>query len=328
MDTFPELSVAEFCFHENTYESAMTVRCKGKCFEIALSPKYLHDSPAILEDYSRFADDEPNDGLTVDDFQDWALQPFLPIFREAEPASMKPSFTLDDYFNPETFYYSLHAANNTLTPRLDNQPAAGQQRPRGVNLDGYQLTCPSFHSSQVRICVNRPEDALFEGPFKVAIDDKTICFFKGADAGDKRSTIRELESYKQAAPLDFTGKAHDPQLHGVVRVKDRVLGLSLSWIDAGHVTLECALRHGAPIALRQKWAAQLSASLEILHRAGVIWGDAKPANVLVDVNDGLWIIDFGGGYTEGWVEKEKAGTVEGDEHASLKIRDFLLQGRN
>lgn len=41
-----------------------------------------------------------------------------------------------------------------------------------------------------------------------------------------------------------------------------------------------------------------------LHKAHIIWGDAKPANILIDTNGDAWIIDFGGGYMRGWIEKD------------------------
>ncbi|KAI3339027.1 hypothetical protein F4824DRAFT_457922 [Ustulina deusta] len=40
------------------------------------------------------------------------------------------------------------------------------------------------------------------------------------------------------------------------------------------------------------------------------------------------LIDFGGGFTEGWVSEELAGTVEGDEEAVKKMVDFLGVGHN
>ncbi|CBX95920.1 hypothetical protein LEMA_P030720.1 [Plenodomus lingam JN3] len=39
----------------------------------------------------------------------------------------------------------------------------------------------------------------------------------------------------------------------------------------------------------------------------------KANHVIVDAQDELWIIDFGGSYTEGWVDPELAETLEGDE---------------
>jgi tRNA A-37 threonylcarbamoyl transferase component Bud32 len=60
-----------------------------------------------------------------------------------------------------------------------------------------------------------------------------------------------------------------------------------------------------------------------LHRAGIIWGDAKAENVLIARDSNAWITDFGGGYTRGWVDEGKAGTLEGDLQGVAKILDFL-----
>jgi hypothetical protein len=63
--------------------------------------------------------------------------------------------------------------------------------------------------------------------------------------------------------------------------------------------------------------------LKKLHEAGVVWGDVKAANVLIDKDNNAWIIGFGGGCTEGWVDCEKAGTVEGDLQGLANIMDFI-----
>ena len=41
-----------------------------------------------------------------------------------------------------------------------------------------------------------------------------------------------------------------------------------------------------------------------MHDTGIVWVDAKPDNVLTDQNNDAWIIDFGGGYTDGWASKD------------------------
>lgn len=50
----------------------------------------------------------------------------------------------------------------------------------------------------------------------------------------------------------------------------------------------------------------------------------KSDNILVDKSDEIWMIDFGGGYTRGWVDSEIAETVEGDRQGLQKIRGRLL----
>lgn len=52
-------------------------------------------------------------------------------------------------------------------------------------------------------------------------------------------------------------------------------------------------------------------------------GQAKADNLMVDKNDDLWIIDFGGSYTAGWVDPELMETVEGDDMGVDRIVNAL-----
>jgi len=72
---------------------------------------------------------------------------------------------------------------------------------------------------------------------------------------------------------------------------------------------------------------QVTSILAQLHKAGIVWGDAKPDNVLIDKNDDAWIIDFGGGYSRGVVEREKSGTLEGDLQGLEKIVEYVFSER-
>lgn len=48
-----------------------------------------------------------------------------------------------------------------------------------------------------------------------------------------------------------------------------------------------------------------------------MWGDTKPENVLIDINDSVWFIDFGGGYTPRQVEKDQQRT-QGRDLAAIE----------
>ncbi|EFQ98638.1 protein kinase subdomain-containing protein [Nannizzia gypsea CBS 118893] len=300
MNSLLRLSITEFWFDPRKKESEMTVRCSGRCYYIVMLPDKFRDSPAILKQYLR--DAELN-------------------------ADKREHYTLYDYLNSETFHYSLLAINDTLIS-CPEEPVLSQQRPHGADLQGYELgaVCHSYQPMQVQICSDHPnsEGVLIELPEKVLVDWR-ICFFKPFGGGERRSALRELECYKRIGDLQCSVMVQVPALCGAVQDNSRCLGLLLSWVDCRRITLECALRPSTPRAQRQRWANQLTTTLHHLHNAGIIWGDAKPANVLVDSNDDLWIIDFGGGYTRGWVEKDKAGTIEGDNDGLMKIKDCLLR---
>ncbi|KAF3076410.1 hypothetical protein CFAM422_001644 [Trichoderma lentiforme] len=68
----------------------------------------------------------------------------------------------------------------------------------------------------------------------------------------------------------------------------------------------------------------LGTTLSAMHENHIIWGDVKAENVLIDENEDAWLVDFGGGYTEGWVDKEVAGTVMGDFTSMAKLRTLLF----
>lgn len=104
-----------------------------------------------------------------------------------------------------------------------------------------------------------------------------------------------------------------------------LLGLLLVYIDCGWSTLHCAAKVDTLGSRLHHWAAQITECFNEMHAAGVVWGDAKPANVLIDMNDDAWIVDFGGGYTEGWVERDFAGTVQGDEQGLRKMIDYIFR---
>lgn len=64
--------------------------------------------------------------------------------------------------------------------------------------------------------------------------------------------------------------------------------------------------------------------MDLLYEIDIIWGDGKASNVLLHrETDDAWVIDFGGGWTEGWVDEELSETVMGDELAVKEILEYL-----
>ena len=114
-----------------------------------------------------------------------------------------------------------------------------------------------------------------------------------------------------------------PQLLGYVRHADtgRVVGFLRDWVT-GRRLREMDVP-AIPAQRRQKWIGQIREAVHALHARGIIWGDGKASNIVIDERDDAWLIDFGGGWTNGWVDAELANTVEGDEQAIGKIGEFL-----
>jgi serine/threonine protein kinase len=115
---------------------------------------------------------------------------------------------------------------------------------------------------------------------------------------------------------------------GLITDGDRVVGFIITKISVKHPSLlpfvTGNLKSGiSDPLLRRKWAAQVEHIVKELHRHGVVWGDAKPDNVVIDVDENAWVLDFGGGGTPGWMEPSMFQTREGDLHAVKRMRDGL-----
>jgi serine/threonine protein kinase len=108
-----------------------------------------------------------------------------------------------------------------------------------------------------------------------------------------------------------------------------VVGILLGYIPHKHHNLRALLASAeagtaeVTADLRRKWAAQIRETVEGLHSLGILWRDVKADNILIDENSDAVVLDFGGGDTMGWVDRDKYGTMEGEEQGLQKIMAAL-----
>ncbi len=187
----------------------------------------------------------------------------------------------------------------------------------------------SYHPSSIEVCYSHPQDVLIQPPTQVVVagsDGRSVmCFFKPfGDSSRKPHTNIELANHRKIA------MAHIPSppqvricgIYGLVHDQNALLGMLFPWIDKRAV-LSKGLAERSPAEVRRLWASQIDAAIQRLHQEGIIWGDVKAENILIDKNDDAWVVDFGGSYTRGWVDAEKAVTLDGDMQGLAKIMEML-----
>ena len=138
---------------------------------------------------------------------------------------------------------------------------------------------------------------------------------------------QELDSLQKIAraSLSASKSIQFPRLLGYVKHAENrhIIGLLREWIPSDLHRLRDIDVPTIPRERREKWAAQIRGTVNQLHEIGVVWGNGKINNVVIGNGDNAWLIDFEGGWTEGWVDEELADTMEGDEQAVRNIAKFL-----
>lgn len=325
-------------------DTQLNVYVSNKRFKIDLFTANFESSPVLMAEYLRqvqrqdpeyIPDSVDEDGGfedPLDEMHNWILQPFLPIFCKLPPLDQSRKYTLEDCLFAEEFHYTVQAVADSLVPvYLGNTKGKknnliGARLPSSIYFD-YSMF-PIYHPSEIQVPIDANSNFLPAVPHKVFIRERPQpSFFKIVYGGDVGITLKELLTYSKIHTAKFDTTIRTSRLDGLVQDGNgNVIGLLLSYIDCHGTTLCCIDgRNPKYSEVRQKWVNQISHTLEHLHSHHIVWGDAKAANVLIDVNGDAYLIDFGGGYTEGWVEKELSNSIDGDLQGFENIKRYLFE---
>ncbi|KAF2106478.1 hypothetical protein BDV96DRAFT_591006 [Lophiotrema nucula] len=320
----------------------LNVSVGDKHFRIDLFTANFEANPKLLKEYLLHVEhsdptyippslEDPDEDEFVDpleEFYDWAMEPFAALFREIPPLKRDRSYTLQDCLFPEQFVYTLEVAGDELVPvPRDVNPDSrlvGVLLPASKTLD--KSTLPVYRLNDIHVRLNDDAVALPTNPRKVYIKGEGVCFFKQILVGDVSMTVTELATYAKIYAADLGEDVRISRLLGVVEDEhtSRIVGLLLSYIDCENKTLTCAAQASERTS-HDKWLSQITHSLKELHARQIVWGDVKPDNVLIDVYDDAYLVDFGGGYTNSWVDKELMNTQEGDLQGLQHIAAYLAR---
>ncbi|KAJ6787930.1 hypothetical protein PWT90_06410 [Aphanocladium album] len=327
---------------EDDHEAHLKVRRNGKVFYIRILPSKFINSPIATKTYLEYLDvlrsGEEDVGAIYDtDVFEWVMQPFEQLLVElAPPPAGDPKHTrisLQEHLFPEIFVFDFEIVDEKPVPRrvFSETPPFRPSFCRFDDsfLDDLETWTHFYDPASLILSFKVPEDALFKEPRKVLTDDGQVaCFYKPCHSAARAT--RKLKSYKAIAAAGLCdGQLNLCRVHGVVMDEhDFILGILLSHVDCGDCPLSTRVilddPDDPPTDVRRKWIQQLNAALFGLHKVGIVWGDVKPENILINKDNNAWITDFAGGYTAGWVDQALAVTIEGDEMGMAKIHRLLF----
>ncbi|KAH0171107.1 hypothetical protein KCU82_g4473, partial [Aureobasidium melanogenum] len=278
------------------------------------------DSGVVLEDNDKAEND------SEEKLQAWILSHLeAEIDKHAPSRNEMQTINVHDWYHPTTHFYAIQYKDGKITPKeVVSSPALRFKMDNllpNITLPKYilKLDIPWFQASDLEIVENA--GAL---PAIVRHNDN-LYFLKVVDPAQPGPTKRELKIMKDIEKLNLHKEMRVPQVKGLVSFTDSktdVMGFLQTHIE-GAEPLTHLLDSDVPQSKRDRWASESERMVNLLHQHDFIWGDAKADNFMVDKDDKLWIIDFGGSYTEGWIDPNLNETVDGDDMGTRKIVNAL-----
>ena len=282
------------------------------------------------EDEETGEDSDQDSASAGVELRNWILSGLADITNESAPPNREPEeSTLYEWYHGPTYFYDMQIANGALSPQLLETTPELESKIKNLvprmklpkYMQDYTLPWLNANDLTVQSEVSQPPPA---HPGQVLHKETgAVYFFKPVVAEQPDSVKRELQILRKLEKLDLDIKF--PHLLGFVsweNSKTEVMGMLLENIEAP-TPLTKLLKASVDEEKRAEWSAKSERYVKALHDHDIIWGDAKADNFMVDAAEELWIIDFGGSYTEGWVDAEISETLEGDEMGLEKIQAAL-----
>ena len=262
-----------------------------------------------------------------ENLQNWILGP---VRRQISKNRQQP--TLDEWYEAKTLFFELEVSKHDELCAVEIEASSELKRRISklkpeISLPKYirDMDYPWFDSRKLTVLAGSGSPPPYH-PTQVRCEETgETYFFKAVDSDAPKTTKRELWHLNCIAKPDIVDKISAPRLIGfVAKNTSKTHAIGFLQQDIPNPTpLTNWLEAEVPQRKRDAWASEAERMKNVLHEHDIIWGDAKADNFLVDENDKLWIIDFGGSWTEGWIDPEIKETLEGDDMAMEKITNAL-----
>lgn len=335
--TFSPLDIQFLCYIEEGGGSqviSLIVICNRVRFYISINPNDLrsaesqHTESALEKKYLHFIKRLPAENEVDDDdpphksekkLADWAIQVCKPHFRELTSANPITQYvTLEEYINPTTYALKLVNIHGKLSAEsCPVDPFITADIHKTYRIQSSDLPSGS-HAYIPASSVNLIDNT--RSFYEIAAEKVRLA--SGSEYFFKRPCLRELQMHQrmkdaQKLPTDL----RVTYVQGLVEAKDgSIVGTLLNIIDIKHDLIAAeAPNTETTLSNRKKWLGQVKYIVSKLHNVGIYWGDVQPGNVVIDKKENAWVVDFAGGYTEGFGVSEKnynseKGDLEGIEN--------------
>ncbi|KAG5748479.1 hypothetical protein H9Q70_008855 [Fusarium xylarioides] len=235
-------------------------------------------------------------------------------------------FPKEYFFSFETLNGKTEVLRKDSGARQDSILLGRSGQPFHLNIE-ENCNLPAYSTKEVHVIENFLNAGYIA---RVQVEGKEMCS-KAGDSKGEDAAQRELNCLWKITKSPHAAAIQVPKLLGLITTPEngKTIGFLEEYIpvsEAWELSTLGSIDDVSAIdeSRRKKWLSQVRNTVDLLHKIGITWGGGKASNVLIHrETDDAWVIDFGGGWTEGWVDEELSGTVKGDNVAVRKIMEYL-----
>ncbi|OJJ68374.1 hypothetical protein ASPBRDRAFT_57781 [Aspergillus brasiliensis CBS 101740] len=300
----------------------LVIMSRAVLFEITLRASNFLGTPFETETKEWFykvnareeatdSEEAPDDSEVLDEFWDWLVLPCAEYIRRNAPVIHEP-ISLQKFAFPPTHPLRLLPVDGIITavPTGGERLSESTLSTISASIAGLPPTVRKVSAADVLIYQNLDSefDHTCDIPRRVKVAEHDPYFKTVIDAGD---FIREVSALSRISELGLS--INVSKLYAIVLSEDEqlILGILMDWLPFGSQTLETE-RFIQMKESHVKWERQIRDIVKVLHSNNIVWGDVHPGNILIDYELNAWVVDFGGGYQEEFINREVAGTKQGD----------------
>merc|ERR1712000_161693 len=304
----------------------VTIVCNSKHFVVTVSPGLPEDPTTfLLTQFSKAFDEDDEEKIqeAEGEILDLVFNAGWQKFRAIAPPIRKDrrsTKNLHADLNPETFYFRL-VVNKGHAEMVQKDPPSPQLNSFCLNLKNSTQDLPRYSSRDITITSKLIGTGYIA---KVSVQGHDMCCKTGTIQTFK-AVQREYDCLQQITISENAASIPAPKLRGLV-VDEGVVLRILEDFNEYQGRLSDVVRNDAGVSgeRRARWVKQIRSAVALLYEIDVTWGDGKAENVLVGSrSDDCFLVDFGGSYTDGWVDRTLMETRAGDNQAVKQIAKFL-----
>ena len=154
--------------------------------------------------------------------------------------------------------------------------------------------------------------------FKISVKNRSMyCLKTVPPTGNNEGFIREASILQLCSHSNIIHLV-DLMLNGDAKMK----GMIVDWMENARLLSDLPYISAHE---REKWTRQIKDSIEYIHQKGLVLGDAKAGNVLIDMDGNATLIDFGIGYIQDWIDMTHHDIVYDDFQGLERVISFMRE---